>query len=113
MLRWAIIYLEAEIEEVILEDAQNISLAEYLVTVAAAICKVFPSEMKLHNVEIQLKVQHKCLTSLILVPPQIPGVLFVAYIVKRRIDTRCSWSRPASGPASRLLRRKLNVGCFC
>lgn len=69
--------------------------------------------MKLHNVEIQLKVQHKYLTSLILVPPQIPGVLFVAYIVMRRIDTRCSWSRPASGPASRLLRRKLNVGCFC
>lgn len=113
MLRWAIIYLEARVEEVILEDAQNISLAEYLVTVAAAICKVFPSEMKLHNVEIQLKVQHKYLTSLILVPPQIPGVLFVAYIVKRRIDTRYSWSRPASGPASRLLRRKLNVGCFC
>lgn len=45
MLRWAVIYLEAEIEEVILEDAQNISLAEYLVTVAAAICKVFPSQM--------------------------------------------------------------------
>ena len=67
--------------------------------------------------EIQLKVQHKHLTSLILVPPpftvQIPGILFVAYIVKRRIDTRCSWSRPASGPASRLLRLKLNVGCFC
>ena len=33
--------------------------------------------------------------------------------MKTRIDTSCPWSRPARGPASRLLRRKLNVGCFC